>query len=168
MLPVGEPALCEWRTQSLDFQWKIYVGIFTWIKTSRRKLAKHKAVLKPKGRSQGGRAVRFARWNWLLGCLVTGYLLCVSGPGDAVMFLGGLQGRLLPTILETPPTGCEGEFLTLQGLYLNLHGSLSPWGGGVSPQCKYIKMSPGVSWDRSQEKKACSGPLALGLLVPRS
>lgn len=33
--------------------------------------------------------------------------------------------------LETPPTGSEGEFGALQGLYQNAHGRLSLFGGGA-------------------------------------
>lgn len=76
----------------------------------------------------------------------------------------------LPVKWRTPTSsGWEGEFLTLQGLYRNHHGSLSPWLGRglvVAMQIHYSKSRtcPGAE---VEEESICSAFMALVLSASR-
>ena len=56
------------------------------------------------------------------------------------------------------------EFLSLQGLYWNHHGSLTPWGNGANTimQMHYTEFR-GYPGAEVEEKSACSAPVDLGL-----
>lgn len=92
-------------------------------------------------------------WNWTL--------LGLPGLRGAVMYsmVGWPLMEAASNHLENPPCKVwEGEFLSLQDLYQNHHGSFSPSGGAIPTMQMYYNECRGYPGTEVEEKSSGSAP----------